>query len=379
MEFSAWEEWHFHRRPQLVVVGAGITGLFTALFHKRHKPHHHVLVIERGAFPAGASVKNAGFACFGSPSELLSDIATEGEDVALARVEERWKGLLELRAELGDDAIGFVPSGGHEVFRTHDRQYTHVAEGFDGLNDKLRPIFGKPVFRWDDAAIAMNGLQGFQHLVRTDLEGGLNSGALMATLLRRVQAEGILVRTGHAVDRLHERSDAVEVHLSNGQVVEAEEVVVAMNGYASGLISTAPIRPARGQVILTDPIPGLRLKGTFHAEEGFYYFRDLDGAVLLGGGRNLDIPGETTTHEGITAIIQNALEEMLHHSILPDTKFTVAKRWSGIMGFPTTGKQPLVERISERTLVAAGLSGMGVAIGIRIARKAALLVDDKTT
>ncbi len=377
MVVSIWEEGHFHRRPQLVVVGAGITGLFTALFHKRRKPHHHVLVIERGAFPAGASVKNAGFACFGSPSELLSDIAIEGEDVAMKRVEERWKGLLELRAELGDDAIGFVPSGGHEVFDGHTPQYTRVAEGFDALNKLLRSIIGEHVFRWDDAAIARNGLQGFDHLARTDLEGGLDSGALMSTLLRRVQAEGVLVRTGHAVLHFNERPDAVEIHLDDGSVVVSDQLVLATNGYTHGLLPSAGIRPARGQVLLTTPIPGSRLRGTFHADEGFYYFRDLGGALLLGGGRNLDIPGESTAVEETTLVIQNALERMLRDMILPHTHFTIAKRWSGVMGFPSEGKQPLVARHSDRTCVAAGLSGMGVAMGIRVARNAADLVDDR--
>ena len=60
----------------MAVIGGGIVGLFTALFHKRAHPSHHVVVLEKGAFPSGASVRNAGFACFGSPSELLADIAT---------------------------------------------------------------------------------------------------------------------------------------------------------------------------------------------------------------------------------------------------------------------------------------------------------------
>jgi len=378
MVLSTWEEGHFHRRPHLVVVGAGITGLFTALFHKRHKPHHHVLVVERGAFPAGASVKNAGFACFGSPSELLSDIAKEGEDIALARVEERWKGLLELRAELGDAAIGFTPSGGHEVYMAHGPQYTQVAEGFDALNKHLKHILGEQAFHWDDAAIAGNGMKGFDRLVRTNLEGGLDSGALMTTLLRKVQSEGILVRTGTAVARFNEQHDGVEIHLGDGSTVEADQVVVATNGYTDGLLPTVGIRPARGQVLLTSPIPGLRLRGTFHADEGFYYFRDVGGAVLLGGGRNLDIEGETTTQEDTTPVVQDALENMLREQILPNTAFSIAKRWSGIMGFPTKGKEPVVARQSERICVAAGLSGMGVAIGIRVGRKAAHLVDDRS-
>jgi gamma-glutamylputrescine oxidase len=375
---SIWEQGHFQKAADLVVVGGGITGLFTALFHKRRFPSHHVLVLERGVFPAGASVKNAGFACFGSPSELLADIASEGESVALERVEERWKGLLALRAELGDDAIGFEASGGYEIYTDHDALYTRVAEGFERLNTSLKCIFSVEPFRWDKAVIGRSGFTGVDHAVSTKLEGGLDSGAMMRTLLRKVQAEGVLVRTSAEVVELNEGSEAVELVLADGAKVPAGQVVLATNGYTGSLLPKTGIRPARGQVLLTSPIPGLKLRGTFHFQEGYYYFRDYGGAVLLGGGRNLDMVGETTMENGTTSMIQDALQSLLSEVILPDTHYTIAHRWSGTMGFPAKGKEPVVERISERVCVAAGLSGMGVAIGIRVAERAAKLLDGIT-
>lgn len=376
MAFSIWETGSFHSKPHLIVVGGGIVGLFTALFYKRKRPEHHVLVLEKGAFPQGASVKNAGFACFGSPSELLADIAQEGENIALHRVEERWRGLLELRAELGDEAIGYLPCGGYEVYRAHDPQYTAVAAGFDRLNAALRSIFGRQAFVWNDEGIASNGIGSMDHMARTDLEGGLDSGALMRTLLRQVQSEGVLVRTGVEIANIEDSPSGVELRTAKGEHWSAPQVVLATNGYTGGIMPAVGILPARGQVLLTEPIAGLRLRGTFHANEGFYYFRDLNGAVLLGGGRDLDVQGETTTQEGTTARIQNALESMLREVILPGVPFTVAKRWSGIMGFPSQGKTAVVARQSEHVVVAAGLSGMGVALGIRVARKAAQLANN---
>ncbi|HNO04293.1 MAG TPA: FAD-dependent oxidoreductase, partial [Flavobacteriales bacterium] len=70
------------------------------------------------------------------------------------------------------------------------------------------------------------------------------------------------------------------------------------------------------------------------------------------------------------------LERMLREVIIPGADFTIEHRWSGVMGFRTKGKTALVERVSPRVVVAAGLSGMGVAIGVRVAHKAAgLLVE----
>lgn len=371
---SIWEQRAFSARAQLTVVGAGIVGLFTALHHKRAHRHHRVLVLECGPHPSGASVKNAGFACFGSPSELLADIAAEGEERALRRVEERWRGLQELRAELGDDAIGFEPSGGHELF-ADDPLYTRVAQGFDGLNRSLHGIFGRRVYEWADARKGDLGLLT-DHLAFTDLEGPVDSGKLIWTLLRKVQEAGVELRFNAAVTAVDEQADCVRLALADGDPILADRVAVCTNGYTQALFPQLDVLPARGQVLLTAPIPGLKLKGTFHANEGYVYFRDLDGAVMLGGGRDLDKAGETTTADGVTPLIQDHLEQLLRMVIIPGVPLAIARRWSGVMAFGTAGKEPLVERVSPRVVVAARLSGMGVAIGIRVARRAAGLLAE---
>lgn len=372
--FSIWERTSFWAEPHLAVVGAGITGLFTALHHKRRFPAHRVVVFERGPHPSGASVKNAGFACFGSPSEILADIDLEGSAVATARVEERWRGLRALRAELGDDHIGFEPTGGHELFQEGEPLYNRVAERFDELNNALLPIFGLPVYEWRDHLKGDMGLRA-GHIAFTGLEGPLDSGALMRTLLAKVRASGVEVQFRMPATAVEEDDAGALVMFGQGLgPVRCSQVVIATNGYANELLPGLDVRPARGQVLLTSPIPGLRLKGTFHAEEGYYYYRDYQGRVLLGGGRHLDKAGETTTEDAVTPVIQEALERMLREVILPDGSFSIEHRWSGVMGFRSQGKTPLVERITPRLVVAAGLSGMGVAIGIRVAQRAADLV-----
>ena len=372
--FSIWERTSFLAEPHLAVVGAGITGLFTALHYKRSFPAHRVVVFERGPHPSGASVKNAGFACFGSPSEILADIDLEGSAVATARVEERWHGLRALRAELGDDRIGFEPTGGHELFQESDALYNRVAERFDELNNTLRAVFGQPVYEWRDHLKGDMGLQA-GHIAFTGLEGPIDSGALMRTLLTKVRASGVDVHFRMPATTVEEDGAGALLLFEQGLgTVRCAQVVVATNGYTTELLPGIDVRPARGQVMLTSPIPGLRLKGTFHAEEGFYYFRDYQGRVLLGGGRHLDKAGETTTEDAVTPVIQLALERMLQEVILPGVSFSIEHRWSGVMGFRNQGKTPLVQRITPHLIVAAGLSGMGVAIGIQVAKRAADLV-----
>ena len=371
--YSIWESRSFQGIPDLVVVGAGITGLFTALHYSRKYPKRRVLVLERGPHPSGASVKNAGFACFGSPSELLHDIDTEGEAAALHRVEERWRGLLELRETLGDAAIGFEAVGGYELFVKDSPLYTCLAERFDALNTALHGIFRRNVFSWADQRKAELGLHT-GHLAWNPLEGAVDSGMLMRALLAKVQGEGVEVRFNASVEALEDHANGVELRVIDGGTVKAAQAVIATNGYSRELIPDIDILPGRGQVVLTSVIPDLKLKGTFHMDEGFYYFREYQGRVLLGGGRNLDKAGETTTEDGITSNIQSALEELLRNTILPDVDFSIEQRWSGVMGFRSQGGPPVVERISPNVVVAAGLGGIGVAIGIRVARQAAELV-----
>ncbi|HMN04549.1 MAG TPA: FAD-dependent oxidoreductase [Flavobacteriales bacterium] len=370
---SIWEEGAFRKTPDLVVVGAGITGLFTALHAKRDAPLRRVVVLERGPHPSGASVKNVGFACFGSPSQLLYDLDTEGEDVALGRVEERWRGLNELRRTLGDGAIGFEGVGGYEVFQQGDPLHAKVAERLDELNTRLRGIFGQDVFSWADDRIGPMGMSA-GHMAWNSLEGAVDSGLLMRSLAHKVQGEDVDIRYNTVVEGWEEQADGVLLRLADGSTLKAGQAVIATNGYARTLVPGSDIVPGRGQVVLTSPIPGLALNGTFHMREGFYYFRHYQGRVLLGGARHLDVAGETTMEEGTTALIQDALEEMLRGTILPGQAFRIEKRWSGIMGFRSHGGPAAVEHLSPHVVLAAGLGGIGVAVGIRVGRKAADLV-----
>jgi glycine/D-amino acid oxidase-like deaminating enzyme len=89
---------------------------------------------------------------------------------------------------------------------------------------------------------------------------------------------------------------------------------------------TKAVKPARAQVLITEPIDNLDVRGTFHLDCGYYYFRNIGDRILLGGGRNLDFETETTTEFAQTEIIQNRLEQLLKEVILPQQDFKIAHR-----------------------------------------------------
>ena len=95
--------------------------------------------------------------------------------------------------------------------------------------------------------------------------------------------------------------------------------------------------------------------------------------MLLGGGRNLDFEGETTTELDTTEIIQTALEKILEERILPSIEYTIENRWSGLMGVGNT-KSPIVDKISAHVFCAVRMGGMGVALGTGTGKDVAGLV-----
>ena len=110
-----------------------------------------------------------------------------------------------------------------------------------------------------------------------------------------------------------------------------------------------------------------------HLDEGYVYFREVDGRVLLGGGRNLDFAGEATTELQTTERIQAYLDDLLRDVILPGQSVTVSHRWAGIMAFGPN-KAPIVQTVAPGVAVGVRMGGMGVALGSGVAEELADLI-----
>ena len=144
---------------------------------------------------------------------------------------------------------------------------------------------------------------------------------------------------------------------------------IATNGFSNKLLKE-DVKPARAQVLITKPIKNLKIQGTFHLDKGYYYFRNIDDRILLGGGRNLDFKNEETDEFGLNIKIQNELESMLKTVILPKNKFEIDHRWSGIMGVGNK-KTTIIKTISENVFCGVRLGGMGIAIGSAVGNELA--------
>lgn len=370
MNYSYWELKQYFSRFDLIVIGAGIVGLNAAIAWRRKNPRARVLILERGIFPNGASTKNAGFACFGSVSELADDLEHNSPETVWDTVRMRWEGLALLRDRLSDRHIRYESLGGYELF-DDKTAFERCLSYSQGLNKELEQRIGlKECY----SAVKRNrfGFRGVHGLLLNRYEGQIDTGRMMERLTALAHSLGILTLCGVEVRTINDAGTHVEIDSSVG-LFSASRVIVATNGFATQLLNIADLRPARAQVLVTSPIPGLKIKGAFHYDRGYYYFRNVDGRVLFGGGRNLDPGGETTAINELNETIQVRLDGLLKTMILPETPFQVEQRWTGIMGLGSE-KKPIIRNFSPNVVAAVRMGGMGIAIGSLVGDQAAELV-----
>lgn len=372
---SYWERNSFFKDIDYTIIGSGIVGLNAAIYLKKQNPDSRVIILEKGMLPSGASTRNAGFACFGSISELLDDLEHMTEDEMLELVEKRWAGLQRLLS-LTEEKLCYDECGGYELFRENDEHnFKACAEKIDYFNNKLAPIIGrKNIYQLADREIRSFGFKGISHLILNTAEGHIDTGGMMKKLLHVAIQLGVEIYNGASVSQYEEQSDRIFISLDDGREIISQKMLVATNGFARNLLENIDLTPARNQVLITTPISNLSVRGTFHYDEGYYYFRNVGNRILFGGGRNLSPLKEQTEHFGTTSLIQDNLLKMLTEIILPNTDFEVDMWWSGILGVGKT-KKPIVKCISDKIAVAVRMGGMGVAIGSLVGEEGGRLIS----
>ncbi|MBC7413265.1 MAG: FAD-binding oxidoreductase [Bacteroidia bacterium] len=370
-ELSYWEQHFLVPQTDVLIIGGGIVGMLTAIELKQNDKNLSITIAERGFIPQGATTRNAGFACFGSISELMADMQTTPKKDVEALLTKRYQGLQRLRTIVADDAIEYYEHGGYELF-TNVAKYEICVSQIDFFNTMAQQAFGTAnVYSVEPNANNWN--MGSALAIKNKLEGQLNSGKLTLALQAKLQQLNITTLNGVNIETIHEQGNNCQATTNEGYTLHAKKIIVTNNAFAKKLLPQLDITPGRGQVLVTDVIPNLAWKGCFHYDDGYVYFRNIDGRVLLGGGRNINFESENTTQFGLTNDIQTYLKQLLHTLILPNTPYTIAHSWSGIMAFGET-KNPIVQQLSPNVYCAVRMGGMGVALGSGTAKEVADLI-----
>jgi gamma-glutamylputrescine oxidase len=370
-ELSFWEKETFFAPQDIIIIGSGFVGLWSAVKLLEKNPKLKITILERGIIPTGASTRNAGFSCFGSPSELVHDAAVLGEEKLWQLVEMRYKGLLEIRRYFNEAVIDYCADGGYECFEPGSADWDLCMNKMAWLNAGLQQISGnKNIYKVADEKLQQFNLKGFEHLIENKEEGGLHSGKLVQALLQKVVAAGVQVLTGVAVRSFNKSNNRVNIETDNNIAFTAQQLLLCTNAFTRQLLPAFDVRPCRGQVFITGPIDGFQLKGTFHFQRGFYYFRNLGNRLLIGGARNTDMENENTNEMRITTTIQNQLALFVDTHILSPGTYSIEDRWSGIMGMGSE-KMSIVEQVQPGIFCCVRMSGMGVALAPVVAAKVA--------
>jgi gamma-glutamylputrescine oxidase len=373
-QVSIWEKESFFAPQDIIIVGSGLVGLWSAYYLKKANPRLSVMIVDKGLIPTGASTRNAGFACFGSYTELIADELKMGEDKMLELVEMRYRGLKRIRKLFPPKRIGYEGSGGFELIPDGPgSDLNTLRSSIDRMNRQLQRVIPKEkTFHIQNARIQEFGFSGVRHLIENRMEGQLHPGKLCQVLLKQVQSMGVQLLNATEITGFEKAQGRIELQTLQPFRLSARKILICTNAYAKQLLPELDLEPARGQVLITSEIPRLRFKGSFHFDQGFYYFRNLGRRVLLGGARNKAFQQEHTLEMGTTEFIQGELEEFLKKIVLPGETYSIEGRWSGIMALGSE-KLPLTQQWEEDIYYAVRMGGMGVAlapeIGKMMARK----------
>ena len=406
MAISVWEQSTYFAPKDLVIVGCGFVGLWTAYEAIQKNPKLNITILERGVIPSGASTRNAGFSCFGSVSELMYDVQLMGEAAMLETVKMRYDGLQRIQKVFKAKEIDYYQWGGYVLFegkktdkntkekrsKTNKGASSELSELYDisrlendiaYLNKILAPALKTPkkndkylpIYTNASKDIKKLGFQGIEALAFNQMEGQLNSAKLVLALQKAVQAKGVQILFSTEVKKFKPHKKGVTITTNLDAPLEAKQFLICTNGFAKQLIPSLDVVPARGQVFVTEPIKNLKFKGCFHFDEGYYYFRNLGNRLLLGGARNADFKNEKTYSLDTSSTIQKVLEQFMMERILPKgtKKPKIELRWSGTMGIGSI-KKPIIEQVQPNVYCAVRMSGMGVAIAPIVAQRALKLM-----
>ena len=365
--------WSPYLKPSFdaIVVGGGYTGLHVALNIKRTRPSWKIAILEQLSEGAAASSRNAGFACFGSPGEILDDLVARPTDEVVETLKKRFLGV----EKLGEmSAIESLHRGGYEVFTSAEE------ERFEKINSTLPYI--NEVFEealqirklFKIVSISKMNMAFQNEAFFNSYEFQLNPGLLHQYLVNKCVDAGIHFHRQTELLSWDSADGDPELHTNRGKF-NTGILALCTNGFTKKILPEIDVEPARAQVLLTTPLTGSIPIGNFHADRGYYYFRNWQGRILLGGGRQLDMDAETTFSDATTEIIQNHLEDYLGTYILPNRAYSIESRWAGTMGFGQ-GKKPMVINPEKNVYGAFAYGGMGVALAEQTAEELSNLIFD---
>lgn len=346
----------------VAIVGGGIAGVSTAWWLHELDAGLDVVLVERASLAHGASGRNAGFLLQGTDADFARTAEERGREHARRLwqfTQENRDGLVEALAgaEVGLEDSGSLTVAGDAA---EDERLRTAAEllNDDGIAAAYLPA---------DATNRRLGSTGFLGALHVASGAMMHPARVVRTLAARSEAH---IVEGCAIRALEPAGGRVRIETERG-MLDAGHAVLALNAYLPTLVPALAsfVRPVRAQMLATAPV-AMRLRESVYSHEGYYYLRQLPtGEVLLGGARHLHREAEVGYDDATTGALQADLETYLRDHFPDLAEASVARRWSGTMGFSADGLPAFgpVPGVPEALWV-GGFTGHGMGYGFRMGR-----------
>lgn len=374
---------HENINTDLLIVGAGFTGLWAALQAVEQQPERQVVVIEANSIAVGASGRPGAilstslmhgmtnsYRLFKNEMEELERLGMENMDGFRDTIERynidcdvEWTG--ELTVAVGQGGVADVEEE-HELY---------VRFGHDAvlLNaDEVTEEINSPVFR--------GGLWSKKR-------AGIIHPAKLAWGLKKVAKEkGVIFYENTPMVSSHDARDQVIVKTPGGDI-NANKVLLATNAFTEHKKPIASrVAAIRDRIIVTEPLTEEQLssigwnhrQGVYDTRTQLNYMRlTKDNRVLFGGrlgyfyGNNTD-PEHDKTPEPYLRLLES------FYNTLPSLKdVKISHAWSGPIALTTRMAVHYQHYHNDKMIYAGGYSGFGVTASRFAARVALAIIDDK--
>lgn len=353
----------------LVIVGAGYTGLWTALQAKRRDPGRRVVVVEARTVGWAASGRNGGF-CEASlthgrdnglsrwPDEIdrldelgMANLDAIGDDLDLYGIDADWERVGSLGVATEPHQVDWLDEWAADAAHRGDDTVKRLTQA------EVRASIASPTYLgavWETRSTAL-----------------VHPGKLAAGLARAAEDAGVEIFEGSPVHAIDDAGDAMRVVSLQGRIT-ARRVALATNVFPS-LIKRNRLMtvPVYDYVLMSEPLSDEQLdeigwgdrQGISDSANQFHYYRlSRDNRILFGGY-------DAVYHYGrrVRARYEDrpeSFERLASHFFttfpqLEGLRFT--HRWAGAIDTSTRFCAFFGTARKGRVAYAAGFTGLGVA------------------
>jgi glycine/D-amino acid oxidase-like deaminating enzyme len=374
------------READVLVVGGGYTGMWTAWYLRQLEPGARIVLLEAEPLCGhGPSGRNGGF-CNGMWFSLATMRDRWGREGALATAlaAQEAVGRIERFCSEYEIDAWFRPAGYVQVSTApaHDGAWQRAVDACRelGVPELLQPL--------SEAEVAERCKSpAFRAGAVSPTSATVQPARLAQGLREKLLAAGVEIYELTAVRSFRESGDGVEARTDAGSV-RAARAVLAIGSAAKG--RRGPLRGrltvASSHIVLTEQVPDVldQLGWTggeciTDSRSLLHYFRTTDdGRIAFGwGGGRIAIGARTRGRAELDAAVIAAAADHLHDYFPQLRGRRITHAWGGPIDASPT-HLPMVTTLGHgRAFVAAGYTGNGVGPSNMVGRTLASLVLDR--